>query len=344
MNETDFGKYSGLKFDIVSRALCLALKKHNGQYRLDGETPYVVHPIRVFFILVEKLDVHDEEVLSAALLHDVIEDTKSDFEDILELFPDCPETGKTIADMVAELTDFKALPKELREEDFLHRLSKQSWELKIVKLADCYDNLYDFKGLSPEKRIEVVKKDEKEIPILVKDLPERYDDFVEEVKTVLQKRREEVNGIVPIFAYGSNMSTHQMIERNVNVLQVKIGRVKDHELVFRGKSTRSEYEGGALADIDPKPDEEVWGVLCYTDGRLKDLDRAEGVDLDEAGCKKTPVNVETASGTQDALAYVRKVKDEVGKPHPEYLNRILDGAKEHNLPESYIERIKSLSS
>lgn len=344
MNETGYGKHSGLKFDIISRALHLALEKHRGQYRLDGKTPYIIHPIRVFFMLIEKLKIHDEKVLSAALLHDVIEDTKTDFEDILELFPDHPEAGMAIADMVAGMTDFKALPKELREKDFLRRMSQQPWELRIVKLVDCFDNLCDFKGLSPGKKIEVVRKDEKEIPILTKDLPGRFGAFVEEVNALLQERKEEIKGIVPVFAFGSNMSAQQMKKRNVIILQAKIGRLKNHELVFRGKSRSPDYEGGALADIDPKPGGEVWGVLFYTDGNLSDLDRAEGVHLRDAGCKKITVHVETAVGTQEARAYVRKVKDKVGKPHPKYLSKILEGARENSLPESHIEKITSLSA
>ncbi len=65
----------------VRQAYEYALKAHTGQQRKSGE-PFIVHPVETARILFEmEMDV---ESLIAALLHDVVEDTRADIADILE--------------------------------------------------------------------------------------------------------------------------------------------------------------------------------------------------------------------------------------------------------------------
>jgi guanosine-3',5'-bis(diphosphate) 3'-pyrophosphohydrolase len=76
--------------------------------RKDGVTPYVAHPFRVAFTVRHVFEVDDPVALCVALLHDVIEDTTTDFDDV------CAEFGEEIAAAVACLTKDKRLPEDER--------------------------------------------------------------------------------------------------------------------------------------------------------------------------------------------------------------------------------------
>ncbi len=118
-------------------ATSFAARKHAGQVRKDGRTPYFAHVVRVAFTISELFGCHDEETLAAALLHDLIEDTTTDYDDIAERF------GTRVADMVAALTKNMTLPEPVRETDYDARIARADWRVRLVKLADAYDNLAD---------------------------------------------------------------------------------------------------------------------------------------------------------------------------------------------------------
>ena len=63
---------SDADLDLIARAYAYAEKKHSGQKRLSGE-PYIVHPLEVGIILAGLR--MDSTTITAALLHDVVEDT-----------------------------------------------------------------------------------------------------------------------------------------------------------------------------------------------------------------------------------------------------------------------------
>lgn len=117
------------------KAASFAARKHNGQIRKDGKTPYVAHPFRVAMIVRDVFGFADEEMLAAALLHDTIEDTPTDHDDISKLF------GEKVAGIVSALTKDMRLPKESREEAYDRQLAEGPWEARLIKLADVYDNI-----------------------------------------------------------------------------------------------------------------------------------------------------------------------------------------------------------
>ena len=121
----------------VLRAASFAACKHHGQTRADNQTPYFSHVARVTLILTHVFGCHDEEILTAALLHDTIEDTATDYDEIAELF------GATVADYVVTLTKNAMLPKQEREEEYADRLAEAPEAVMIAKMADLYDNLSD---------------------------------------------------------------------------------------------------------------------------------------------------------------------------------------------------------
>lgn len=119
------------------RAASFAARKHRGQTRADGATPYFSHVARVTLILAHVFGVRDADTLTAAFLHDTLEDTATDYDELEEVF------GRTVADYVVALTKNVMLPKKKREAEYEARLIDAPEEVKIAKMADIYDNLSD---------------------------------------------------------------------------------------------------------------------------------------------------------------------------------------------------------
>jgi (p)ppGpp synthase/HD superfamily hydrolase len=123
--------------DILERAERFAVGRHEGQFRRDGVTPYVMHPKSVMAIVRDEFGVKDPGVLAAALLHDTIEDTRTDYDDLREHF------GKRVADLVSVLTKDKRLPEARREREYFARLARASRDAKLCKVGDTLHNLRD---------------------------------------------------------------------------------------------------------------------------------------------------------------------------------------------------------
>jgi guanosine-3',5'-bis(diphosphate) 3'-pyrophosphohydrolase len=127
-------------------AIAFAARAHHGQMRKDGRTPYVSHVLRVCTIVRTIFGFDDQRMLTAAVLHDTIEDTTADFDDIEQNF------SQEIAEWVALLSKDKRLPESKREEVYMKGLQRAPWQVQICKLADIYDNLLDSAQLAPERR------------------------------------------------------------------------------------------------------------------------------------------------------------------------------------------------
>src|SRR5262245_29008948 len=91
-------------YPLWLHAIALAARAHQGQLRKDGRTPYVSHVFRVCLIVRDLFGCDDGRVLCAAVLHDTIEDTTTDYDDLEEAF------GAEVAGWVALLTKNKSLP------------------------------------------------------------------------------------------------------------------------------------------------------------------------------------------------------------------------------------------
>ena len=119
------------------QAVALAARAHHGQMRKDGRTPYVSHPFRVCLVVRDIFGFTDLRMLLTAILHDVIEDTTTDFDDVEAQF------GSEVAHWVGLLSKDKRLPEEEREHDYCRGLEQASWQVRACKLGDMYDNLTD---------------------------------------------------------------------------------------------------------------------------------------------------------------------------------------------------------
>lgn len=122
---------------LWQRAASFAARVHAHQRRKDGVTPYVAHPFRVAMTVRDAFGCDDPEALAIALLHDTIEDTTTDFDDI------AGEFGTSVAVGVAALTKNKFLREDIREAEYDARIAAADWRVRLVKLADTFDNLSD---------------------------------------------------------------------------------------------------------------------------------------------------------------------------------------------------------
>jgi guanosine-3',5'-bis(diphosphate) 3'-pyrophosphohydrolase len=146
-------------------AIAFATRAHRSQMRKDKETPYVSHVFRVCLITRQLFGVADPDALMAAVLHDTIEDTTTDYDDLDERF------GAKVAGWVALLSKDTRLPDEKREKAYMRGLSTAPWQVKVCKLADIYDNLSDSRHLSEAGRQRTLSRTKKYMEALRTDLP-----------------------------------------------------------------------------------------------------------------------------------------------------------------------------
>jgi len=122
---------------LLAAAEEFARWKHQHQFRRDGVTPYVEHPKAVMSILRDEFGVSDVDTLAAGLLHDTIEDTATDYDEVSERF------GKRVADYVAALTKDKRLPEAKRERTYFAQLARAPLAVRLCKIADSLHNVRD---------------------------------------------------------------------------------------------------------------------------------------------------------------------------------------------------------
>ena len=137
--------------ELINKAYDVAYNAHKGQKRVSG-LDYIYHPISVAYILVEM--GMDSASVVAAILHDIIEDTKVTQNDLKQMF------GKEIATLVEGVTKFKKIPSSSREEqqaeDIKKVLRATSHDLRVImiKLADRLQNMRTIDCMDMQKKRE----------------------------------------------------------------------------------------------------------------------------------------------------------------------------------------------
>ncbi len=117
-------------------ALDFAAQRHSAQRRKGPDAaPYVNHLIEVAALVANVAQVEDVEVLMAAVLHDVLEDTPTTSGEVSERF------GERVCRFVQALSDDKSLPRRKRRELTLEELPNMDALVKVVKLADLTSNI-----------------------------------------------------------------------------------------------------------------------------------------------------------------------------------------------------------
>lgn len=137
-------------FDQIRAAYQFARQAHEGQKRKDG-SDYITHPLAVAQIVAEELRL-DSESISAALLHDVIEDTAATHEQLSKLF------SPTVADLVEGVSKLTRIQYATKEDEQMENLRKMliamSKDIRVIliKISDRLHNMRTMEYQSPEKQ------------------------------------------------------------------------------------------------------------------------------------------------------------------------------------------------
>lgn len=224
---------------LIEKACELAHKAHEGQVRASGE-PYISHPLHVARILTA-LQI-DGTTISAALLHDVVEDTTYTLEEMREIF------GEEVAMLIDGVTKLSRMEYKSKEEQQLENYRKMFLAMAkdirviLIKLADRLHNMRTLKCMREDKQRRIAQETiEIYAPLAnrlgisnvkweLEDLclrylePETYYDLVENVKQKRQERQAFIDDSI------------QMLREKLAELKIKTeiqGRAKHFYSIYK---------------------------------------------------------------------------------------------------------------
>ena len=171
---------NGINLDIerVERAYNLAKKAHKNQKRKFEKQPYIVHPERV----AQKVLIYSgsEEMVIAAILHDVVEDSNITIQVIKNEF------GPEVSRLVSELTNNQRAIKKIGKTKYLiKKLNEISEEAFLIKLLDRKDNLSDIHLAKSEFRKKYIDSTRDILSGIKRDLNDTQKEIIEEIKITL---------------------------------------------------------------------------------------------------------------------------------------------------------------
>lgn len=118
---------------MIRKAAEFAKKAHEGTFRKGSKIPYIYHPMEVALIVAQITD--DPEVIAAAYLHDVLEDTDVTGEELREEF------GDRVLYLVQQETEDKSRTWRERKEATILHLEHAEPEVRILTLGDKLSNM-----------------------------------------------------------------------------------------------------------------------------------------------------------------------------------------------------------
>lgn len=166
--------------NFIHNAYKIANKAHQGIMRRHEGLPYIVHPERVARNALQY--TKDQDLIAAALLHDVLEDSSYTYSELKNLF------GKRVANLVQELTSDQKLINQLGKTVYLSRkLLRISDDALLIKLLDRKDNLGDLKLASRD----FVRKYSKSTRIILNSIKSRkltskHKQLIKEIEIILK--------------------------------------------------------------------------------------------------------------------------------------------------------------
>ena len=160
-----------------------AKERHLGTNGKDSDISHHEHLAAVVARL-KNLGVTDEDTLSAAWLHDIIDNTDTSFDELDQRF------GSRVAVLVLSVSKDKSLPRLIQEEQYVKQLKGSTLDAKLIKLCDISSSIKDLKNssLSKTKKIKEMKK-------------KLY--YLNMIKTDLIKNKTQIPGIIS-FVNGIN--------------------------------------------------------------------------------------------------------------------------------------------
>ena len=141
---------------MIRKAFNLSVEAHSKQRRKTGE-PYIFHPISVAKIVANEIGLGATSI-AAALLHDVVEDTKYTLDDIERLF------GETVARIVSGLTKISSLKKDkdhsIQAENFRKMLLTLHDDVRVIliKVADRLHNMQTMDAMPAYKQVKIASE------------------------------------------------------------------------------------------------------------------------------------------------------------------------------------------
>ncbi len=231
--------------DMVYVAYRLAKAAHKNQFRRSG-APYIEHPVQLAYIAAQ-LEL-DTTAISAALLHDVVEDTPYTDADIEALF------GKSVANLVDGLTKLKKIKYSSHEEQQVENLRKmffamaQDIRVIIIKLIDRLHNMRTLNFMPRHKQLMISKETldvyaplahrlgMSKIKIELEDLalkyldPVAYEEIAQSIKLKKSEREDYIKGIIVV------------LQNKLEELGIKgqvTGRAKHFYSIFRKMYTQN---------------------------------------------------------------------------------------------------------
>jgi GTP diphosphokinase / guanosine-3',5'-bis(diphosphate) 3'-diphosphatase len=193
MSEVSTRPEPGVRSELPTAALRFARRVHLGQHRKQTHEQFVEHPIAVANLLIES--GYDGPMISAAYLHDVVEKTDVELDEIRERF------GPNVAALVdclsedPEIEGYGARKRALRK-----RILESGGDPVIIYAADRVANMRDWRKVAPQDRHAVGERLgttlEERLQLWTEDVEELHDrdpetPFLEEIQTELEALRAE---------------------------------------------------------------------------------------------------------------------------------------------------------
>lgn len=158
---------------LLDKAIVLAADAHTGQRRKYDGLPYIVHPIEVMRITASASFV-TEDMLCAAVLHDVVEDTWIDGWHVAQ------RISPSVAELVMELTDkyvkddYPHMNRRDRKAAERTRLAGISPEAQTIKLADLISNTASIVGHDPNFAVVYLREKQALLDVMTKGCPDLH--------------------------------------------------------------------------------------------------------------------------------------------------------------------------
>ena len=362
---------SGGDVDVVRRAYEFTREVHQGQRRVSGE-PYDIHPLAVAGLLVEfKMDA---TTVAAGLLHDVLEDTATSKDVLVERF------GGDIAELVDGVTKIGKLAFASREErqaeNFRKMLVAMARDIRVlmIKLADRLHNMRTLHYLAPEKQRAIaretldiyaplahrlgmakVKGELEDLALKAMD-PEAYDGLQRRVAKRRLEREAEINQVITILSA-------KLAE--VGMSGQITGRPKHFYSIYKkmqaGREFDEIYDLTAVRILTPTV-RECYGILGLVHslwkpvpGRFKDFiaipksNMYQSLHTTVIGPKGDPVEIQIRTPDMHRIAeegiaahwLYKEKKDRSGLDQAfVWLRQLLEWQKEMKDPREFMETVK----
>ncbi|AOQ22194.1 guanosine-3',5'-bis(diphosphate) 3'-pyrophosphohydrolase [Mycoplasma capricolum subsp. capripneumoniae M1601] len=240
---SELKKYIKNKSELerIEQAYKYAFKCHFNQTRKNGD-PYIYHPLSAAYYLAQWR--MEPNTIIAGLLHDILEDTPIQKEELVELF------NEEVANLVESVTKVSFFAKENRQQiksKYLRKLylsMSKDIRVIIIKIADRLHNIYTIKNLRSEKQ-KIIAQETLEIysaiahrigmksaKSLLEDRsfeilnPEEFKKITDLFNSDMQKRQQIINEIIV------NLEQYLKKEKNIKIISI-FGRPKTIYSIYR---------------------------------------------------------------------------------------------------------------